>query len=292
MTKKNHFNPCFWTAYWNFEYLKSKRENQSFKDSVREIKVFCLNLKSDKILNSKTEDIFIEKRAGLALITPDAALDFTLRNFPESYDEIRQSTTSELTIDFEDHFSKMEEAYRPALEQLILLDIEINLETKAHLAHFIFYQTIRNPVMFNSMETFAKSKGMEKFEMFYTLKHELSNPDKMKSFIFPLVIPEWTIYRLKKNVFPLSDSAVLAKKSSLMCVIAPNIMIEINFKKKVDEIQLFKIRNRISYFKYRDFLRRTINNSNRAIIFGEINLLEKIRKMRAYKAKFNNLNVC
>lgn len=290
LTKKNHFNPCFWTVYWNFDYIKSKRENKEFSITARDQKVFSLNLRSDKILNPKTEDIFFEKKAGLATITVDAALDFTLRNFPESYDEIKASSTGNLTIDFEDHFSKMEEAYRPALEKLILSDIDIDIEEKVHIAHFMIYQILRNPTTFNAMEMFFKNQRMEKFEMLYQLKHQLSNANYMKQLIVPLVAPNWTIYRLKKNVFPLSDCPLLSKKFSLMFVIAPDIMIEIDMKKQPTEILLCNIKKRISYFKYLDFLRRTINGSSREIIFGDKKLLEKIKRKRSYKIRINQLS--
>ena len=35
ITKENHYNPCFWTAYWNFHYYQNKKSMQ--KDLIYQL---------------------------------------------------------------------------------------------------------------------------------------------------------------------------------------------------------------------------------------------------------------
>lgn len=268
MTIKNHYIPCFWAAYWNFDYLNSKRTIIDHKDIVREKTIFVLNLRINKILKTTTENVFFEKKSGIAKVTPDT------------------------TLDFENIFSIMEEAYKDNLESVILSNKIIDEESKALLTSFIVYQTLRHPNMLNSMTEFYKTAGLEKYQMLLSLKAKLSNPNEMLNLFAPILVPKWTIYKLNKNVFPLSDCPILGRNKHLMIALAPNIMLEIFLDRATSKIEPCIVKNRISYFKYRKFIRRTIYNSSREIIFGSLELLEDIQKSCIYskhlkKVKWN-----
>ena len=90
ITKKNHYNPCFWTAFWNPEYLDASRSGETLDTKPREQVIYSLNLKSNKILRLKTENIFFDKGAGLATITRDNALDYCKRAFPNEYKGLKK----------------------------------------------------------------------------------------------------------------------------------------------------------------------------------------------------------
>lgn len=292
ITTRTHYNPCFWTAYWNFDYLKAKRENPNFGKTARKQQIFSLNLKSDKILNTKTEDVFFEKHVGIATITPEAMKTYINRNFAENKEEILQDYQSELILDFENHFSFMEEAYKVHLEKLILTNEKIDTEYKTYLTTFIVHQILRHPGLLGQMTNVYKSDGMEKFEMLYDLKAKLSNTQEMAKLYGPIVAPRWTIYKLDKNIFPLCDSPILGVNFHIMVAVAPNIMIEIDLKRKWNDIEDCKIKNKIGFWKYRKFINRTIRNSSREIIFGDIDILKKIQKSNTYKRHLRKLNVC
>lgn len=282
ITKKNHFIPCFWSAYWNYEYLSLKRENSNHQSSARNEKVFVLNIKNNSIFNKKTEDIFFEKNAGIAIITPEAALNYALKNAPETYEDVKKKYNTDVTLDFENHFTIMEQCYKGGLEELVLTNDFIGDEQKAQLCSLLFYQILRHPNLLNPIEKMFKQHGMEKFEMFYSLKEKMSSIEELAKLSIPFVFPKWKIYKLKKNVFPLSDNPILIKNESLMVALAPNIMLEINLKENTNIIQPCIIKKRISYFKKREFIKRTIISSNKEIIFGDVELLEKIKKLKVY----------
>jgi hypothetical protein len=293
LTIKNHYNPCFWTAYWNFDYSQSKKEKLSIKIAPRKQKVYCLNLKSNKILHLKTEDVFFVKRAGIATITPEVVKGYLSYNDGEEYEEeILENYKTDVILDFENHFTFMEEAYRKHLEKLIVTNDEIDTEYKVYLTTFIVHQVLRNPIMLNQMEKTFSLLGMEKFEVLFSLKEKLSNSDQMMGLYAPIVIPQWKIYKTAKNLFPLSNSPMLGKNQNIMIPVAPNIMIEVNLKQRCSNVRGCKVKTRISFWKYRDFIRRTIKGSTKEIIFGDEELLRKIQKSKLYKKHLKTINVC
>lgn len=296
MTIRTHFNPCFWTSYWNFEYLERKRQNPELRENVRKKEIFVLNLKSDKIYTNITQNIFYKKKLGIAEITKEGALDFTKRNFPEDLKRIQNrydKDDSEMTLDFENIFSLMEESYKSHLEELIISDKPIKDTDKAYLTFFILFQALRNPNSLDYMTEIYKAIGMEKFELLVSIKHRISNLIGLVNLTAPFSVPTWNIYKLKKNIFPLSDNPILARNGHIMIAVSPNIMLELDIKEKCTKVNPVIIKTEISYFKKREFIKRTIENSSREIIYGEEEILRKIKKSRLYKKQIKRIkNAC
>ncbi|GAH09143.1 unnamed protein product, partial [marine sediment metagenome] len=122
ITKRNHYNPCFWTAYWNSEYLDAKRQASNQTLHPRETEIYSLNIKSNKILIQKTRNVFFKKGAGLAKITREDALSYCNRAFPDEFENIDKyydRHPEDIYIDFENHFTEFESFFRPSLEKVI-----------------------------------------------------------------------------------------------------------------------------------------------------------------------------
>lgn len=296
LTIRTHFNPCFWTSYWNFDYLNRKRKNPELNENVRKKEIFVLNLKSDKIYLDITQNVFYKKKLGLAKITKEGALDFTKRNFPKDLESIQNrydKDDSEMTLDFENIFTLMEESYKVQLEELIVKNKVITDTEKAHLTFFILFQALRNPNSLDDMTELYKENGMERFELLVSIKHRISNLIGLAELTAPFAVPTWNIYKLEKNIFPLSDNPVLAKNGHIMVAISPNIMLELDLNEKCTKINPIHIKTKISYLKKREFIKRTIENSSREIIFGEEKVLRKIKNSRIYKKQLKRIkNVC
>jgi hypothetical protein len=296
LTIRTHFNPCFWTCNWNFDYLKRKRINPNLNENARKKEIFVLNLKSDKIYTDITQNVFYKKKLGLAKITKEGALDFTRRNFPKELESIKNrydKDDSEMTLDFEIFFTLMEESYKVHLEELIINDKPITDTEKAHLTFFILFQALRNPNSLDDMTELYKANGIEKFELLVSIKHRISNLIGLAELTAPFAVPTWNIYKLEKNTFPLSDNPVLARNGHLMVAISPNIMLELDLKEKCMKVNPVYIKTKISYFKKREFIKRTIENSSREIIFGEEKFLQKIKKSKTYKKQLELIkNAC
>ena len=61
LTKKNHYNPCFWTAFWNDKYLVGKRKGYDDMLKPRDVQIFTLNLRVIKYFNRKQRMSFLKK---------------------------------------------------------------------------------------------------------------------------------------------------------------------------------------------------------------------------------------
>ncbi len=90
-TIENHYNPCYWTAYWNFEYLDAKRKAENISKKPRDYPVFCLNIKANKILFDKTKNIFVDKKAGIAEIKNE-----------KDYKELKEKSINKIDFEFEE----------------------------------------------------------------------------------------------------------------------------------------------------------------------------------------------
>ena len=292
LTKKNHYNPCFWTAYWNFQYLLEKRKNKYFSQSVRDTVIYCLNLRSNKILHSKTEKVFYEKHAGLAKVSPEMARVFVKKNYPEDYENFHALEREEITIDFENIFTKMEEGYKGILEKLIIDNKKFifNDESKTLFSMFILCQILRNPKSLNPMQNYLKKFGMEKFEVLLQIRNNLVEKNTLRTLLNPFLYSKWTTYILNKNIFPLSDTPILIKNHNIMIAVAPNIMIEMTINLRSNKVGNCITKNKISCLQYNRFLRRTILNADREIIFGDQKLLEKIQQKSDYKNRILKIN--
>ena len=87
VTKRNHYNPCFWTALWNDEYYRAIAGGKVEGKAARQQTVHVLNLKSQKTYRTIMEHVHYDKNLGFAEITREAAEDFC-------FDIIQTSTKS------------------------------------------------------------------------------------------------------------------------------------------------------------------------------------------------------
>lgn len=286
ITEKNHYNPCFWTAFWNFDYLQNKRKGSLSNDKPRDQKIFSLNLKSNKILSLKTRNVFVEKGAGLAVIKKEDALSFYKRMHPQKLEELKEyykTNPSELILDFENHFTGFENLYKEPLERAIINGTINCIEDKVFLSFFIMIQVIRNHNHLKGMEFLFESIGQKKFEMFYNLKHTLSDTNELMKLIEPFFVSKWVVYKTSDFKFPLSDNPVLIRPLHILIPLGPDLLLEIDLKKKVSVSNFCTAKHGIPFWTYLKFRKRTIENSSREIIFGEASILARWQKSRLYK---------
>lgn len=75
LTKRNHFNPCFWTAFWNPDYYANVMAGSPCQLVARQQRVHVLNIKSGKIYEQTVDRVHYDKNLGIAEITPDEMRD-------------------------------------------------------------------------------------------------------------------------------------------------------------------------------------------------------------------------
>lgn len=275
---KNHYIPCYWTAYWNIEYLISERNNQKNKPA-RQINVTYLNIRADKILNAKTGKVFINKNQGLTFLKTERDFDKIKSNFTaHNYEKNCDTKSDLLLLDFENHFTEYENISKPALIRTILTKKIKNIEDKTYLAQFVILQWIRNPIVFNNRLKFIQKNGNgTKLDLLLEVRDCFVNKNKLENLIIPLVFCKWTIYHTKNNIFPITDMPIMENKNHIFVPLAPDILLEIQLEKKTDEIISYK--NKIPLLKFLKFKNRLIKNTTNELV-GNSDFLKYIREKK------------
>ncbi len=285
-TKRNHFNPCFWTANWNPSYFANVLSTASRNMRAREQRVYVLNVKSAGIYETTVENVHYDKDLGVAEMTPDDMRDFCKRHHPDRYEQFCRDIATQpesLFLNFEDILTGMENgpAYA-ALKNVIAKQGIRAPHEKAMIAGFIVVHWLRSHAMMKAMLEWSNELGIKKFEYFIKLKHKLGDPH----FLFPLVMTiapfHWHYYRMRKDCFPLNDSPILINEKNVMLALSPRLMLEIDRTRKQPEASI-SYSNYIAPETMSEFRRRTISCTFREIIFSSPMLLEEWRDTEEFR---------
>lgn len=287
-TLRNHYNPCFWTALWNTTYFESWVAGEKPRGDPRDQVVFALHLQADKILPTKVEGVHYDKNLGVAEVTPASMKRFCKRWYPMEYDalarDIDQNPES-LYIDFEDILTGIERtAAYDAVMQAARIGGVASPEHKGFLACALVLHAMRSHELMASMIGATPARGLEKWEYFWLLKNAWSNPLVLGRATIPLARGQWTFYRTDAHRFPLCDSPVMIGQNTVMATLSPRLLLEINLNVAASE-DSWVVREGISSSKYREFRRRSIGNSFKAIIFHERSTLTEWRSTPEFKRR-------
>jgi hypothetical protein len=291
-TKRNHYNPCFWTACWNKYYFQALLNGTSDSLTPREQDIYVLNLQSGKIFNNRVKNVHFDKNLGIAEITPESMKDFCLRHYPLQYKEFCKALEKQpesVFLDFEDILTFMEKAdgYQSLMEAVTFNGIK-NVIHKGFLTCHIVLQAMRSHEMMNSMINTMGLLGLPKWEYFWTLKNAWGNPFVLARATKPLAFSRWILYRTEEHTFPLCDSPVMIRENTLMMVLSPRLLLEIKLNEQSTE-DSWTIRKGINSSKYWEFRRRSILNSFKEIIFHDPKELENWRNTQEFKLRSNDL---
>lgn len=287
LTKRNHYNPCFWTALWNVSYYEKAVAGLASNELARKQVVHTLNAKSLKIYPVAVERVHYDKNLGVAEITKQAAEDFVQRHHPDQYERFAaESATASypIYIDFESVLSGIEAtpAYQTLLKVATTQTVG-NLIEKSYLASFVVIQNLRSHSMMKAMIDWHEEIGCEKFEHLVTLKWMLGDPRFLFRLVHPLVSSKWILYTSAEHCLPLCDSPVLVQPTSVMVALSPRLLLEIRTDTPAPEDAMptsQKIRNE----GLEEYRLRTIGNTFREVI-GEPKQLERWGASSEFQAR-------
>ena len=284
LTKRNHYNPCFWIALWNDDYYSDVANNIIPSLPPRDYSVFSLSVKSGRMHKTKVDKVHYDKNLGVAEISRNAIEKFVKKYYPNKYEEFilkNKKTDYPVYLDFEEILTALENMppYKVLLDVGKKRKIE-TIEEKAFLGCFLMIQQLRSHVIMNAMIQFYEELQEYKFEHFITLKWMLSDPNFLFSLVAPLIECRWTLFAVEGNIFPLCDSPILVKSHSIMVAISPQLLLEI--ERNVPNSQnICDIRNTIDTSKYDEFRRRMIGNTFREIV-GSEEILKKWKNAQEF----------
>lgn len=276
ITKRNHYNPCFWTAYWNSEYYALARGGTSEMPEARKQVVHALSAKSGTIRQTIVDDVHFEKQLGVAEISRESAEDFVRRHHPDKLKRFLRDNEGAIYpvyLDFEPIFTGIE-AMPPyqVLPQVIKQGQVRTIEEKTNLCAFLLLQQIRSHAVMSSMIEWHQQTQREKFEHFITLKWLLETPEALLRIIYPLVAAQWTFFQTDVDKFPLCDTPILSASDSIMVALSPCLLLEI--EPQAQSESLCRVRSSVPGNKLANFRRRMIGNTFRDIIFADENTLK------------------
>ena len=282
VTKKNHINPCFWTAIWNNSYYEKFKKEKHSKEVAREQLLNFLEINSNKAIINKAGNIHYEKNLGIAEIKPDKAKEFCNRYFPEKYESFvkeMEEHPETLLIDFENHFTGLEglPMYSVLMKTIQTRKVE-TLEEKTWLALFLLKHRLRSHIFINAMTEFYKKLGIEKFELFWLLKWTIADPNFQLKETLEIVNSKWTIYTTRNKIFPLSDNPIIITKDKIIATFSPDMVLFVDRRRTKSGSKIVTFKGSISWFKYRTYKKLTIAHTTKGLIFHDNDLLESWRK--------------
>jgi hypothetical protein len=100
---------------------------------------------------------------------------------------------------------------------------------------------------------------------------------------------QWTFYRTTNNTFPICDSPIMISRNSVMALISPRLLLEIDIK-SINTKGEFIIRDGISSSKYREFQLRAIKNTYKDIVFNDRHELQKWQELSIFRHRAEIIN--
>lgn len=279
-TKRNHFNPCFWTAFWNPAYYDNAIAGSPRQMVARKQQVHVLNIKSGQIYKKAVDNVHFDKNLGIAEITPAQIRDMVKRRHPDDYEQFCRELEDHpynVFIDFETVLTGIENgpAYETLLEVITKCRIKTGLQ-RALLAGFVIVHWHRSHALLNSMIELSEEVGTTKFELLIDLKESLGNVNYLGPLTMTIAPFRWKYYFLKRDTFPLNDSPVFIEPSSVMMALSPRMLLVIDRTQPLRR-ESISCANFIPPDLLDCFRRRTIANTFREIIFSSAELLEEWR---------------
>ena len=295
-TKRNHYNPCFWTALWNRTYYRAFLDGEIESEKAREQTVSVLNFRSARIYETKVDSVHYDKGLGIAEITVESMRRFCQKWFPSESGGLESYVIDHpesLYLDFEEILAGIEsKGFYDSLMEAAKIGNLSSVEHKGFLTVALIIHAMRSHEMMASMIEVASLKGMDKWEYFYLLKNVWGNPLMLARAVTPLACSKWVLYRTEDHRFPLCDSPVMINRDTVMVVLSPRLLLEIHLKTSAPEDD-WTVRDGINSSKFREFRRRAIENGFKELIFSDREELEDWSKTPDFKARtaaLDNIN--
>jgi hypothetical protein len=290
--KRNHYNPCFWTALWNQQFFTDFCAGKTARGQSRAQVVHTLNLRGNKIFETTVENVHCDKGLGLAKITTASMLDFCKRRFPDKAEALAQYVAERpdsLYLDFEATLTSVE--HLQGYEALLRAAKRGGPKSAAHkgfLACALVMHAMRSHEVMTGILDDPSPLGIEKWEYFWMLKNAWSDRVALARAVTPLALAEWTFWRTRQHCFPLPDSPVMIDRDSVLAIISPRLLLKIDLTASQREDQ-WKIVEGIAVGELEEFQRRAIANAFKDIIFSDARSLEQWQSSSAYQQRLRQL---
>jgi hypothetical protein len=178
-------------------------------------------------------------------------------------------------MDFEDILSGMEaQAGYSSLMQAVKLGNFASVEHKGFLTCLLMMHAMRSYEFMSVAVDRTGRLGVDKWEYFWLLKNTWSSQPFLARAVTVPAFSEWTLWRTSDHTFPLCDSPVMMDRDSLMAVLSPRLLLQINLNARRPE-HYWRVCDEVPRHVLAEFRRRSIANSFKEIIFHDPAILEE-----------------
>lgn len=231
-TSRNHYNPCFWVALWNKSYFQAWQSGSTGTTGrAREQAVWVLNLRSDRIYESKVEGVHYQKGFGVAEMTADSMVDWCRRWHPakaQGLADYVQQNREPLYLDFEPTLHGLEHLHGyDAIMDAVRHERILSAAHKGFLACGLMMHAMRG-YEFSTIMLERHRLNQSKWEYLWLLKTAMANELVLARATLPLAMGEWTLWRTPDLAFPLCDSPVIIHRDGIIAVLSPRLLLQID----------------------------------------------------------------
>ena len=254
--------------------------------------VHSLNLYSGRIYPTTIERVHFQKGLGVAEITPESAVNYCEKWFAEKVAELKDyvaTNPKNVYMDFEEILEGMEKqhAYQALMRAARIGNFE-SVSHKGFVACFLLIHAMRSIELMTTATRRAAANGMAKWEYLKLLRDTWCNPSALACAVLVPAFSEWTLWRTAEHTFPLCDSPMMLDRDSVMAVLSPRLLLDINLNVSRPE-SYWRIRDELPRNKLAEFRRRSIGNTFREIIYHDTSVLREWMKSEHAKRRMERL---
>lgn len=292
-TNNNHYNPCGWTALWNWDFLRSVKEEKKLPKRAKKTSVKCISLETGEIGSKKTNKIFcnnhqfkysIEEYLDEYNIT-DANGNIVMgrRDFKRSLLKYPSLSEESMSSTFEGLLSKRDKVFvelRKIIIKISRKEIITTLTTaeQSLLLFILGYQGARCDQALISKKDIKSMDDLCK----------RIQSDRIKKDFGCLAVFSWKIYISKDSEFVMTDYSVVPcprgeNLKKFFCPLSPELLLEIDItsvRKNIDIVFEYATRDIVD--EYTD---ECIKHSFTYIISSNNKILERIKESELFRKR-------
>jgi hypothetical protein len=289
LTKRTHSAPCSWIALWNEDYFARVQQGGE-PCSTRRERVWALNVRSNVLLRTVVEKVFVDKGIGIAEITPEGLKGFVSRHRPDELSKVTEylgRMPETLRLDFENHWTALErsEAYRTAIRIGTTGCVQDYYDI-VHVACFAYLQKLRSHCMIQSMLEAVDTIGIPRFEYYWMLRYGcLENIDALMRIVAPLSYSKWRLFWTDEATFPVSDSPVLSADDVFMIPLSPRMLATADLK-KMRPNQRWSVEEGVPNHVLARYARYCIGNTYKEVVAWDRTILESWQQRDDFRKRY------
>jgi hypothetical protein len=249
-TRRHHFIPCKWVAFWNSDYYASFLNGEGNKARVRPI--HALSFASLKVIKAIPDTLFYSKDLAFAWIDENEIHQLlNVLGFQKFSDKLIASghILDKIDYNLEPGYSILESELYNCIYTVIRTNKILDEEHLFELSLTAFHHQLRTPYLINTIEQKASHQPNARFRGILGYHKIAQSKTAFLEVVIPLLKSTWVLHIMSAPTFPLSDMPIKYSEDpvKVLFVLSPLHMFEIipaqefSFESRVDSLSDVKL---------------------------------------------------